>query len=296
MSIGRPGHLSDDRSLAVGYGPDCAANNGWWYPTADEAAQILRGTLDLDAKLTQSLTTGVPLAPAPSEAETNPLIEALETGGVLLLDELDDADVYIDDDECPQCGRVLGISTSTGNSVCDNCGWGHSDTTEDDEAPVIVTEDTIVNEGDLYGPAPLPAHYDPAADEGYDDWLAEQDDFDDISEHVIEDQDPDPDLLNEALDKTITILDNSPFQAAVSDADWDYLVGGLPSKPRNVASKTASVPSEAPVRPVEAPACASCGNEPAKVSFICQDGERYLVCPSCRTTLVRRPTCPFHEG
>ena len=71
MSIGRPGHLSDDRSLAVGYGPDCAANNGWWYPTADEAAQILRGTLDLDAKLTQSLTTGVPLAPAPSEAETN---------------------------------------------------------------------------------------------------------------------------------------------------------------------------------------------------------------------------------
>ena len=77
------------------------------------------------------------------------MIEALETGGVLLLDELDDADVYIDDDECPQCGRVLGISTSTGNSVCDNCGWGHSDTTEDDEAPVIVTEDTIVNEGDL---------------------------------------------------------------------------------------------------------------------------------------------------
>jgi hypothetical protein len=30
-----------DRSLAAGYGPKCAANNGWWYPTRDEAAEIL---------------------------------------------------------------------------------------------------------------------------------------------------------------------------------------------------------------------------------------------------------------
>jgi hypothetical protein len=34
--------LTDDRSLAAGYGPVCADNLGWWYPTADEAAAILQ--------------------------------------------------------------------------------------------------------------------------------------------------------------------------------------------------------------------------------------------------------------
>lgn len=33
--------LTDDRSLAAGYGPTCAANLGWWYPSYDEAAAIL---------------------------------------------------------------------------------------------------------------------------------------------------------------------------------------------------------------------------------------------------------------
>lgn len=42
LMIGRPGDLSDDRSLAVGYGPDCAEHHGWYYPTAEEAARILR--------------------------------------------------------------------------------------------------------------------------------------------------------------------------------------------------------------------------------------------------------------
>lgn len=28
--------LTDDRSLFVGYGPECAGNNGWWYPTHKE--------------------------------------------------------------------------------------------------------------------------------------------------------------------------------------------------------------------------------------------------------------------
>jgi hypothetical protein len=42
LAIGRPGVLSDDRSLAVGYGPDCADNHGWYYPTAAEADAILR--------------------------------------------------------------------------------------------------------------------------------------------------------------------------------------------------------------------------------------------------------------
>lgn len=43
LSIGRPGELSDDRSIAAGYGETCADNNGWWYPTAEQAAEILRG-------------------------------------------------------------------------------------------------------------------------------------------------------------------------------------------------------------------------------------------------------------
>lgn len=34
--------LQDDRSLAAGYGPDCAENNGWWYPTYEQAAAILQ--------------------------------------------------------------------------------------------------------------------------------------------------------------------------------------------------------------------------------------------------------------
>lgn len=33
--------LSDDRSLAVGYGETCASNNGWFYPTKTEASVIL---------------------------------------------------------------------------------------------------------------------------------------------------------------------------------------------------------------------------------------------------------------
>ena len=33
--------INDDRSLAAGYGPDCAANHGWFYPTYEEAARIL---------------------------------------------------------------------------------------------------------------------------------------------------------------------------------------------------------------------------------------------------------------
>jgi hypothetical protein len=33
--------LSEDTSLAVGYGATCAGNNGWWYPTTKEAREIL---------------------------------------------------------------------------------------------------------------------------------------------------------------------------------------------------------------------------------------------------------------
>jgi len=34
-------YLDDDRSLAAGYGPTCAANLGWHYPSYDEAAAVL---------------------------------------------------------------------------------------------------------------------------------------------------------------------------------------------------------------------------------------------------------------
>lgn len=33
--------LDDERSLAVGYGPVCADNNGWFYPSAKQASEIL---------------------------------------------------------------------------------------------------------------------------------------------------------------------------------------------------------------------------------------------------------------
>jgi len=33
--------LNDDRSVAAGYGPDCADNNGWHYPSYEEASVIL---------------------------------------------------------------------------------------------------------------------------------------------------------------------------------------------------------------------------------------------------------------
>jgi hypothetical protein len=34
--------LSEDQSLAVGYGATCADNNGWYYPTVKEAREILQ--------------------------------------------------------------------------------------------------------------------------------------------------------------------------------------------------------------------------------------------------------------
>lgn len=33
--------LHDDRSLAVGYGPDCAKDHGWFYPNYQQASEIL---------------------------------------------------------------------------------------------------------------------------------------------------------------------------------------------------------------------------------------------------------------
>ena len=42
LAMGRPGELSDDRSIAAGYGERCASRHGWHYPTAEEAAAILR--------------------------------------------------------------------------------------------------------------------------------------------------------------------------------------------------------------------------------------------------------------
>jgi hypothetical protein len=39
--------LSEDTSLAVGYGATCAGNNGWWYPSAKEARDILQRSTGL---------------------------------------------------------------------------------------------------------------------------------------------------------------------------------------------------------------------------------------------------------
>lgn len=39
--------LSDDQSLAVGYGQTCANNNGWYYPTSKEARDILQRSTGL---------------------------------------------------------------------------------------------------------------------------------------------------------------------------------------------------------------------------------------------------------
>lgn len=39
--------LSEDQSLAVGYGATCARNNDWWYPTAKEARDILNRSTGL---------------------------------------------------------------------------------------------------------------------------------------------------------------------------------------------------------------------------------------------------------
>jgi hypothetical protein len=41
-------HIEHDRSLAAGYGPVCARNNGWWYPSKQEAAEILGRPVGLD--------------------------------------------------------------------------------------------------------------------------------------------------------------------------------------------------------------------------------------------------------
>ena len=39
--------LSEDQSLAVGYGQTCASNNDWYYPTAKEARDILQRSTGL---------------------------------------------------------------------------------------------------------------------------------------------------------------------------------------------------------------------------------------------------------
>lgn len=39
--------LSEDTSLAVGYGATCAENNGWWYPSTKEARDILQRSTGL---------------------------------------------------------------------------------------------------------------------------------------------------------------------------------------------------------------------------------------------------------
>jgi hypothetical protein len=60
-------YLDDDRSLAAGYGPTCAANNGWYYPTHTEAAAILQRPV------------GEPTPEPVTEPEQAPLFEVIGT-------------------------------------------------------------------------------------------------------------------------------------------------------------------------------------------------------------------------
>lgn len=58
-------YLDDDRSLAAGYGPTCAENNHWFYPTYEEASKILgRPAMSNKAK------GGAPVVEAPAPAPT----------------------------------------------------------------------------------------------------------------------------------------------------------------------------------------------------------------------------------
>ena len=50
--------LTDDRSLAVGYGPVCADNLGWYYPSVSEAAAMLNRPTTLDEVIDEADALG----------------------------------------------------------------------------------------------------------------------------------------------------------------------------------------------------------------------------------------------
>lgn len=50
-------HLTDERSIAVGYGATCASNEGWYYPTMDEALEALRSPASSDMTLSPEQIT-----------------------------------------------------------------------------------------------------------------------------------------------------------------------------------------------------------------------------------------------
>lgn len=45
--------LKDDRSLVAGYGPTCADNNGFWYPTKTEAAEIMQRPTEVPVRASE---------------------------------------------------------------------------------------------------------------------------------------------------------------------------------------------------------------------------------------------------
>jgi hypothetical protein len=50
--------LDDERSLAVGYGPVCADNLGWYYPSVSEAAAMLNRPTTIDAVIDEADALG----------------------------------------------------------------------------------------------------------------------------------------------------------------------------------------------------------------------------------------------
>lgn len=85
-------YLDDDRSLAAGYGPTCAKNNAWFYPSYDEAAKILGRPCGPGAKPTTPTTT---VAQAPTVTVCEHCDEAITTQ--YTLDSLENwRDMWVD--------------------------------------------------------------------------------------------------------------------------------------------------------------------------------------------------------
>lgn len=69
--------LEDERSIVAGYGPVCARNHGWWYPSAATAAAILGGI------------EGYPGEAAPDEGPTCAICDGISHGYPCPLEERD---------------------------------------------------------------------------------------------------------------------------------------------------------------------------------------------------------------
>lgn len=68
--------LTRDESQYVGYGPTCAENNGWWYPSKAELRELTKTTEDPNQG-----GTGVPCDSDPAAMSRGQLLDALRASG-----------------------------------------------------------------------------------------------------------------------------------------------------------------------------------------------------------------------